>query len=127
MQCTHPLLQCNAIAVLESGGGVRLPGTLRNAPIDAFQQHRQLRRRQRYRTTRRTRPDEPSTFQALGEQAHPLAVPPQHLDQITTSSPKHEQVSVERIGCELRLHPCGQPVEPAPHVRDTCRQPHPRA
>jgi hypothetical protein len=33
-----------------------------------------------------TRPDESSAFQTLGEQAQPIAIPPQQLDQITAAA-----------------------------------------
>jgi hypothetical protein len=51
------------------------PGARRHAPVNAFQQHRQLRRRQRYRAFFCLRQDEAAFFKLLGEEAKALAGP----------------------------------------------------
>src|SRR5262249_52762584 len=57
------------------------PRKLRQAPVDAFRKVAQLRWHDRHRLALRPRPDEAAAIQALGEQAHALAVVPQDLDQ----------------------------------------------
>src|SRR5215210_1185733 len=47
------------------------------APVDAFEQHRQLRRSQRHRAGGRLRPHEAAAFQAFGKQAQPVSVIPE--------------------------------------------------
>ncbi len=47
-----------------------LPAARRHAPVDAFEQHGQLRRRQRHAAGTGLRPNEASAFQSLGQQ-HP--------------------------------------------------------
>jgi hypothetical protein len=62
----------------------RLPGALRRAPINAFDQHRKLCRRERHSAARLTQrgPDEVALLQTLGEQTQPVAVPEQDLDRV---------------------------------------------
>jgi len=93
---------------------------------DAFQQVAQLRRRDRHRLILRSRPHEAAAIQALGEQAHPLAVVPQDLHQTTALAAEHEQVTTVRVSLQRLLHQQRQTVEVAPHIRCTARQPHPR-
>ena len=48
---------------------------------------------------------EAAPLKALGEQAGPLAIPPDHLDQVTPSAAKDEEMTAEGI---LRQNPLGQ-------------------
>src|SRR5882672_3772630 len=107
--------------------GLWTPRVLRHAPIDAFQQIAELRRRDRDGSCRRRGPDEAAAFQPLGEQAHALAVVPQNLDQPTAPSAKHEKLSAVRIALELLLHQERQAIKASPHVGVARRQPHPHA
>ena len=61
--------------MFSSARQLRTPSPRRHAPVDAFQQHRQLRRRQRHRAFFRLRPDEAAFLEPLGEQAQTLAIP----------------------------------------------------
>jgi hypothetical protein len=76
----------------QSTRGLWPPGLLRHPPIDTFEQVTELRRRDRHHLVRRGRPDEAPTFQALGKQAHALAVMPEHLDQPAASPAEYEQM-----------------------------------
>src|SRR6202011_3287778 len=49
----------------------------------SLEQHRELCPAQHHNTLLSPRPYESATLQALGEQAQPVAIPPQQLDQIT--------------------------------------------
>ncbi len=60
---------------------MRSPSTLRQTPVDSFQQVAKLRRTDRRRLVFGARPHEATALQSLGQQAHPLTVVPQHLDQ----------------------------------------------
>src|SRR5260370_21093574 len=81
--------------------------------------------RDRHRLAFGPGPHEATAIQPLGEQAHPLAVVPQHLDQAAALAPEHEQVATVRIPFQRLLHQQRQAVEAAPHVRRAARQPHP--
>src|SRR5215469_13577611 len=83
---------------------LRFPGTLRPPPIDALQQHRQLRWRQRNRAAHRLWPHKTSSLQPLGEQAQTVAVIPEHFDQIAAPPTKHEHLSREWTLFQLRLY-----------------------
>ena len=95
----------------------------RPPPVDPFQQHRQLRRRQRNRSARRLRPGESSALQPLREQAQPVAVPPQQLDQIAALPAKHKHLPRKRIFLQRRLHHPAQ----APRTRAACPSRPPRS
>src|SRR5439155_22405438 len=77
---------------LASSRHLRTPASYRHAPVDAFQQHRQLRRCQRHRTVRRLRPDEAALLHPLGIQAEALAIPTQHLHQITATTAEGKEL-----------------------------------
>ena len=62
------------------------PRPLRCPPVDPFQEHRQLRRRQRHLPLLGRRPDEPTLLKPLHKHAGPLAIPPDHFDQIARSA-----------------------------------------
>src|SRR5215475_14404866 len=60
---------------------MRLPGVLWMAPIDALEQHRQLRRAQMHRAALRLWPHEATSFETLLVKIHPVPAPPQEFDQ----------------------------------------------
>ena len=91
---------------------LRPPRVLRQTPVDAFQQISQLRRRDRHRPIRALArngrwPDKTAALEPLGEQAHALAVVPQHLDQATRRPRNTEQMAIVRIALERLLGPVG--------------------
>ena len=92
-----------------------------------FEQIAELRRRDRHRAVSRRRPDEAAALQPLGEQAHALAVVPEHLDQTAATAAEHEQMAAVRIALELLLDQQRQAVEALAHVGVAGRQPHPHA
>src|SRR6266508_2775831 len=65
----------------QSAGRLWPPRVLRQPPVNAFEKIAELRRRHRYCPIRRRWPDEATALQPLREQAHALAIVPQHLDQ----------------------------------------------
>ena len=83
---------------------LRSPRVLRHPPVDAFEQVAKLRRCDRHHAVSRRRPDEAASLQTFGEQAHALAVMPQHLDQSATPAAEHEQMPAMRIMFERLLH-----------------------
>ncbi len=99
---------------------------MRNAPVDALKQHRQLCRRQTNLAVPGGRPDKSTAFKALGEQARSLAVPPDNLQQITAPSPEHKQMAAERIGSKRLFRLGRQRIKTAPHIRHTGSEPDPR-
>src|SRR5713101_2534673 len=104
------------VNVSQSNRHLRTPGSFRATPIDPLQQHRQLCRRQHGRALLRPRPYEPTSVQALGEQAQPVAVPPQDLHQIAAPPTEAKQVARKRVFIENRLHQRRQTVEPFTQV-----------
>ena len=66
-------------------------------PVYAFQQHRQLRRRQMNLAVTGHRPDEAPAFQPFSEQAQAVPVRPQHLYHVATTPPEDEQMPAERV------------------------------
>src|SRR5512132_310098 len=113
---------------IESSPGTRRTiGAQGNPPVDALEQHRQLRRAQRHPALPGLRPDEPAPLQPLGEQAETLTVPIQHLDQLAAPAAKDEQMPGERILPQHLLRQQRKPVEPLAHVGRAQRQIHPHA
>jgi len=94
------------------------------APVDAFEQHRQLRRRQRHAARCGLRPDEATTLQSLGQQHQPLAVEPQHLEDVPAAAAEDEDVAAEWVLSERGLHDGSQAVEAFPHVGVAGDDPH---
>ena len=103
------------------------PSAARNCALVAanrsLPEHRQLRGRQRDRSVRRLRPDEPSPLQPLGEQTQPVTVPPQQLDQIAALAAKHEHLTGKRILLQRRLHHPAEPHKSPPHVSHSRHDP----
>lgn len=69
------------------------------------------------------RPDKASTLQALGEQTQTVAIPPQQLDGVASSSAEHEHVSGERLFVQYVLHLRTQSIESAAQIRHSCCNP----
>src|SRR6266481_2278002 len=98
----------------------------RHAPVDAFDQHRQLRRRQRDHSVLRLRPDEPTLLKPLGEKHETLAIEIDRLDQIAAPAPEDEQSADIGIGAEHALDLGHEPIETLPHVRGAAGEEDPR-
>lgn len=88
---------------------------LRMLPVNALQQHAQLRGRQMDLTVMGQRPHEASPLQPFGEQAQAVAVSPQHFYHVTPPAAKDKQVPAERVRAQCVLHFRRQPVEAAAH------------
>src|SRR5262249_11950003 len=93
-----------------------LPGAFWRAPVNAFDQHCELRRRERYRAARLAQrgPDEPALL--------PVAVPEQNFHRVCFPATEGEQMTRERILLEHCLHQDGEAVEALSHVGVTERQ-----
>src|SRR6266508_352471 len=111
----------------QSAGRLWPPRVLRQPPVNAFEKIAELRRRHRYCPIRRRWPDEATALQPLREQAHALAIVPQHLDQAAAPAAEHEQVAIVGITLERLLYQQRQAVEALAHVGVAGRQPHPHA
>jgi hypothetical protein len=99
----------------------------RMLPVDAFQQHRQLRGRQMDFTVTGHRPDEAPPLQPFDEQAQTVTVGPQHLYHVTTPAVEDKKVPAERVHSQRVLHFRRQPIEAAAHIRHAGDQPDARA
>src|ERR1700721_4584683 len=86
----------------------------RPSPVDAFEQHRELRAAQRDHSFVRLRPYEAAPFETFGEQAESVAVPPEQLDQIAALAAENENVARERVLFEHSLCDGAQACEAAP-------------
>ena len=89
------------------------PGARRHPPIDALQQHRQLRRRQKHRAVLGLGPDEAALLEPLREQAKALPVPPQNLDQVTAAAAVDKKVTTEWVLGETILGQRSEAIESA--------------
>src|SRR5438067_8367846 len=63
------------------------------SPVNPFQQHRELRRRQHRHALFGAWPYEAAAFQPLGEQTQPVTIPPQQFNQIAAASAETEYVT----------------------------------
>ncbi len=77
---------------------------LRVLPVNSFQQHGQLRRRQVDFSVAGQRPHEAPALQAFGEQAQAVAVSPQHLYHVAAAAPEDKQVTAERVSTKRILY-----------------------
>ena len=77
-----------------------------------------------HRSTRRSRPDEATSLEALREEAQPVSVPPENLHAITAPAAKDKELTRKRIFDELGLHKSCEPIEPIAQIRDTAREPY---
>jgi len=69
-------------------------------------------------------PDESTSLQPLGQQAHTVTVAPHEPDQVAPAATEDEDVTGVRNLGERRLHPRRQRVHAAAHVRHTSGQPY---
>src|SRR5208282_1248990 len=67
-----------------------------------------------------------SALQPLGEQAGPIAVMPNQLDQASFAPAEDPQIAGMRIALQRLLHQQGQRMETPAHVGVACCQPHAR-
>lgn len=73
------------------------------------------------------RPYEAPLLESLHQQAHAIATPPQHLEQVAALATKHKDVPAERISLKHGLHLGRETVEPGPHISYTGSQPDARS
>src|SRR3954453_23244988 len=93
---TVPQLEPGAIGRLRearSAGRHRPPGVSGHPPVDAFEQVTELPRCNRHDTLGGHRPDEPTALQPLHEEARPLGIVPENLDQVTAAATKDEKMA----------------------------------
>src|SRR3546814_18729568 len=86
---------CGRFRLLNLRGTI---GASRAAPVDTFQQHRQLRGGQTYGSRLCCRPHEAAILQPFGQQAPAVANPPEHLDPVASSPAEAEDMAAEDIG-----------------------------
>src|SRR5262249_16955843 len=87
----------------------------RDAPINSFVQHRQLRRRQDYSAFLRQRPDKSSALQPFRIQAQPRPVPPENFDSVGSLPAEYKQMPAIRIPLQF-LHHHGKAIKSSPHT-----------
>ena len=116
---SNPLIRSSNFAIFDAGFYTssaresRLPSALRRAPIDAFNQHRELRRCERHRAARlaQRRPYEAALLQPLGEQTKSVPIPEQDLHRVRLLAPEGEEMTRERVLLEHLLHQDCEAVE----------------
>src|SRR5690606_2141915 len=79
-------------------------GAFGTPPVNAFEQHRKLRRGEADLARLGDRPDEPATVHALREEAQALAIIPEQLDQIAALAAEREQRARVRTLLQHLLH-----------------------
>src|SRR5215468_3272981 len=92
------------------------PGSLRGAPLDSLEQHRELRWRERDNTLLGNRPHEAPFLEALGKQAKTLAVLIKNLQQTTSAAAEGKKMPGEGIELQELLHQQGEPVYTFSHI-----------
>src|SRR5690606_10376508 len=92
------------------------PGALGHAPVDALQQHRQLRGAQTDLTAIGLGPNKAALLQALAQQAQPLAIPPQQLDDVAASTTEDKHMATKWVLQQGLLRHSGQAIEALAHV-----------
>ena len=92
-------------------------------PVETFEQHGQLCRREMDFAVADRRSDEAAALEALHEQAQSIFVSPQQLYHVTTAAPEDKQVPAERVIVEYALYARRQAVEAVAHVGDAGDQP----
>ena len=100
----------------------RCCGTFGAAPVNAFQQHRKLRRSEAHLAGLRHRPYEAAAIHPLGKQAQALAVVPQQLDQIAALAAKGKQGAGMRALLQHLLRQHRQTVEAFAHIGRTASE-----
>jgi hypothetical protein len=75
-----------ASSSISSGGEFGLMRSHRHALVDAFEQHRELHRRQRHAARCGPRPDAATALQPLGQQHEALPVEPEYLEDVAASA-----------------------------------------
>ena len=63
-------------------------------------------------------PDKTSLFQTLGKKTQSVPIPPQHLDPVAATPPKHKYMTAKRIAIQPVLHDGGQPVKAPAHTQN---------
>jgi len=94
----------------------RLPGPRRLTPINPLTQHRKLRTRQRYSSARCLRPYKTATIKPLLEKAHPVAIMPNQLYQVTSAAPEDEDLPRQRTLVERALDQAAQARKTSAHI-----------
>ncbi len=108
-------------------GERRAPGAFWLAPVNALEQHRELRRCQVNLAAVSLRPDEATSLQALGQQAQTVTAPPKHLDQVCAPATEDKDVTAVRILGQSCVCLGSQTIKTAAHVGDPRSQPHARS
>ena len=76
----------------------------RRSPVDAFEQHRELRRRERHRSAGRLGPYEATSLQPLRQQAQAITIEPQHLHHVPATAMKDKHVTRQGLLFQHSLH-----------------------
>src|SRR3546814_4635219 len=96
-------------------------GALGTPPVDAFEQHRKLRRGEAHLAGLGDRPDETAAVHALREEAQALAVIPEQLDQIAALAAEREQRARVRTLLQNLLHQHGRSEEHTSELQSLMR------
>src|SRR6201996_3764016 len=102
------------------------PCSLWLAPVNAFQQHRQLRPRQTHLTTGGLRPDEAPTLQPLLKKTQTVTIEPQQLDQVAALAAKYKYMPGKWSLLEHRLYDRRESLKAATQIRKPRGNPDPR-
>src|SRR6516165_11762369 len=102
----------------DSAGAERLPNTFRCAPVDAFDQHRELCRCQRNRAVvaRHRWPDKPTLVDSLRKKTESVAVPKHDLQHRCFATAEGEQMTRECVLLKHLLDEHCEAIEAFSHV-----------
>jgi len=108
-----------------SDRALECPGSLDVSPVDPFKEHRQLCRREGNGAALGLRPHEPSPLQTLREEAKTVAIEPEALHDIASSSAEDKHMTGEGLQLEHGLDLGTQPMEAATHIGEARSDPDP--
>ena len=108
-----------------SDRALECPCSLDVSPVNPFEEHRQLRRGEGDGTGLGLRPHEASPLQALGEEAKTIAIEPEALHDVTSSSAENKDVTRVGLQLEHRLDLGTETMKAATHIGETRSDPDP--
>ena len=124
-RCIHKISINKGESAPSLDGAVEVPGPLDVPPVDAFEEHRQLCRRERNGAALCLRPHEAALLETLGKETKTITIEPEALDDVTSSAAEEKEMTGEGLHLKNGLHLRAQPMKAAAHVRDASRDPDP--
>jgi hypothetical protein len=125
--CIHKTPMDTGESALLLDSTLECPCSLDVPPVDAFEKHRQLRRRQGNGAALSLRPHEATLLKTLREEAKTVAIEPEALDYVTSSATENKDMAREWLQLKDGLHLGAQALKSSTHIRHAGCDPDPGA